>query len=221
MARAARRAQRAGRVQSGIGTALHSSAEVVLLMPAADAFGSWTQPCTYFRYNPYFVGRNLFWQAGSLDAGQPGLVVALTAGRNLTLTAPPPGDHAKIKCLWEVADPRPCGGQLLRQWRAGDAVPHRVSVEALAPRRDASNRALLVTVATAPRGSPRGRRAVGHVEENGDAGRDPAVAARGRLRPRPQGAACEGRPEEHGTALRASREGRGSPPWRGYAAAHA
>lgn len=83
---------------------LRSSAEVVLMMPAADQLGSWTQPSLFFAANPYWVGFELYWQGGSVDYGQPGLPISMTAGRKLTLTAIPFGTPAMVKHLYELTD---------------------------------------------------------------------------------------------------------------------
>jgi hypothetical protein len=81
----------------GLCTTLHSSGEVVAPMPASDANGTWTQWLLYFPGNPSFAGVSLYWQAVSLDAGQPGLGLVLTAGRQLVLQAIPAGNAALAK----------------------------------------------------------------------------------------------------------------------------
>jgi hypothetical protein len=83
---------------------LHSSGEVTLMMPMADSLGTWTQPSLFFPANPYFVGFELYWQAGSIDYGQPGLPLTMTAGRKLTLQAVPYGALVLSKHLYELAD---------------------------------------------------------------------------------------------------------------------
>lgn len=74
-----------------------SSGEIVLPMPATGTTPLWTSTMFTFPHDPWTVGARLYEQAVSYDAGQAGLPLALTFGREFVIPAPITGNVAKVR----------------------------------------------------------------------------------------------------------------------------